>query len=254
MLRSLFASITGLRAHQTMMDVTANNISNVNTQGFKAGRATFADALAQTVRGGGLPTEAAGGTNPMQIGLGTRVASINTLFTSGAPQATGRPTDLAIQGNGFFVVDQGGQRLLTRDGSFGWDGTGQLITPTGARVVGWSADPTTGVIDPSTTPGFIAVPTGVLTPSPTSNVTVGGNLPAGAVVGDVVATSGTVFDSLGTAYDLTVRLTKAGPGSWTAQFTVTNPAGVTTDITPGPAPTLTFNGAGDLTSAATRRT
>jgi flagellar hook protein FlgE len=250
MLRSLFASITGLRAHQTMMDVTANNISNVNTQGFKAGRATFADALAQTVRGGGLPTEAAGGTNPMQIGLGTRVASINTLFTSGAPQATGRPTDLAIQGNGFFVVDQGGQRLLTRDGSFGWDGTGQLITPTGARVIGWSADPTTGAIDPSTTPGFIAVPTGVLTPSPTSNVTVGGNLPAGAAVGDVVATSGTVFDSLGTAYDLTVRLTKAGPGSWTAQFTVTNPAGVTTDITPGPGPTLTFNGAGDLTSAA----
>jgi flagellar hook protein FlgE len=250
MLRSLFASITGLRAHQTMMDVTANNISNVNTQGFKAGRATFADALAQTVRGGGLPTEAAGGTNPMQIGLGTRVASINTLFTSGAPQATGRPTDLAIQGSGFFVVDQGGQRLLTRDGSFGWDGTGQLITATGARVIGWSADPTTGAIDPSTTPGFIAVPTGVLTPSPTSNVTVGGNLPAGAVVGDVVATSGTVFDSLGTAYDLTVRLTKAGPGSWTAQFTVTDPAGVTTDITPGPAPTLTFNGAGDLTSAA----
>jgi flagellar hook protein FlgE len=250
MLRSLFASITGLRAHQTMMDVTANNISNVNTQGFKAGRATFADALAQTVRGGGLPTEASGGTNPMQIGLGTRVASINTLFTSGAPQATGRPTDLAIQGNGFFVVDQGGQRLLTRDGSFGWDGTGQLISATGARVIGWSADPTTGAIDPSSAPGFIAVPTGVLTPSPTSNVTVGGNLPAGAAVGDAVATSGTVFDSLGTAYDLTVRLTKTGGGTWAAQFTVTDPAGTTTDITPGPAPTLTFNGAGDLTSAA----
>lgn len=250
MLRSLFASITGLRAHQTMMDVTANNISNVNTQGFKAGRATFADALAQTVRGGGLPTETQGGTNPMQIGLGTRVASINTLFTSGAPQATGRPTDLAIQGSGFFVVDQGGQQLLTRDGSFGWDGTGQLITATGARVIGWSADPTTGAIDPSTTPGFIAVPTGVLTPTPTSAVTVGGNLPAGAATGEVVATSGTVFDSLGTAYDLTVRLTKSGPGTWTAQFTVTNPAGVTTDITPGPAPTLTFDGAGNLTSAA----
>jgi flagellar hook protein FlgE len=202
------------------------------------------------VRGGGLPTEAAGGTNPMQIGLGTRVASINTLFTSGAPQATGRPTDLAIQGNGFFVVDQGGQRLLTRDGSFGWDGTGQLITATGARVIGWAADPATGAIDPSTTPGFVAVPTGVLTPTPSANVTVGGNLPAGAAVGDVVATSGTVFDSLGTAYDLTVRLTNAGAGSWTAQFTVTDPAGVTTDITPGPAPTLTFDGAGNLTSAA----
>lgn len=250
MLRSLFASITGLRAHQTMMDVTANNISNVNTQGFKAGRATFADALAQTIRGGGLPTEAAGGTNPMQIGLGTRVASINTLFTSGAPQATGRPTDLAIQGNGFFVVDQGGQRLLTRDGSFGWDGTGQLITATGARVIGWSADPATGAIDPSTTPGFIAVPTGVLTPTPTANVTIGGNIPAGAAVGDQVATSGTVFDSLGTAYDLTVRLTNTGAGTWTAQFTVTDPAGTTTDITPGPAPTLTFDGAGNLTSAA----
>jgi flagellar hook protein FlgE len=251
MLRSLFASISGLRAHQTMMDVTANNISNVNTQGFKAGRATFADALAQTVRGGGIPTDGNGSTNPMQIGLGTRVAAVNTLFTTGALQLTGRTSDLAIQGTGFFVVEQGGERFLTRDGSFNWDSNGMLVTAGGARVVGWPTDPVTGAVDPASAAGFISVPTGVLEPTATTEVTIGGNIPAGAAVGDVAATSGTVFDSLGTAYDLAVRLTKTGPGAWTAQITATDPSGVTTDITPGPAPALTFDGAGNLTSAGT---
>lgn len=250
MLRSLFASITGLRAHQTMMDVTANNIANVNTQGFKASRATFADALAQTVRGGGIPTAEQGGTNPMQIGLGTRVSAINTLFTGGALQLTGRSTDLAIQGGGFFVVEQGGEQLLTRDGSFGWDGNGQLVNATGGRVIGWAANPATGAVDTSNPPGHITLPTGVLAPTATGQVTVGGNLPAGAAVGDASATSGTVFDSLGTAYDLTVRMTKSGTGTWDAQITVTDPAGTTTDITPTPAPQLTFDAAGNLTSAA----
>ncbi len=116
MLRSLFASISGLRAHQTMMDVTANNIANVNTQGFKTSRAIFADALAQTVRGGGIPRTGGGSTNPMQIGLGSRVASVTTNFTPGSLQLTGRTTDLAIQGEGFFVVQREDQQLLTRDG------------------------------------------------------------------------------------------------------------------------------------------
>ena len=97
MLRSLFASISGLRAHQTMMDVTANNIANVNTQGFKSSRAIFADALSQTVRGGGIPTDGTGSTNPLQVGLGTRVAAVNTSFTPGGLQLTGRVTDLAVQ-------------------------------------------------------------------------------------------------------------------------------------------------------------
>lgn len=251
MLRSLYASISGLRSHQTMMDVTANNIANVNTQGFKAGRALFADALSQTVRGGGIPTDSRGSTNPMQIGLGSRVAAVTTNFNQGALQLTGRVTDLAIQGNGFFVVERSGQQLLTRDGAFNWDAAGQLVTAGGARVLGWSADPTTGAVNSSTPPGFISVPTSVLPPEPTTSVVLGGNVSAGTAVGGFVATSGTAHDSIGTSFDLTVRLTKTGVGSWSAQITSTAPDGTVTDITPAPAPIVTFDSAGALTSAST---
>ncbi len=251
MLRSLFSSISGLRSHQTMMDVTANNIANVNTQGFKAGRAIFADALSQTVRGGGIPTTGAGSTNPMQIGLGSRVAAVTTSFTQGALQLTGRVTDLAVQGNGFFVVDRGGQQLLTRDGAFNWDAAGQLVTAGGARVLGWTADPVTGTVNSSTVPGYIAVPTSVLPPEATSAIVLGGNVSAGTAVGDFVASSGTVHDSIGTSFDLTMRLTKTGVGTWSAQITATAPDGTINDITPAPAPTLTFDAAGNLTSAPT---
>jgi flagellar hook protein FlgE len=248
MMRSLFASISGLRAHQTMMDVTGNNIANVNTQGFKAGRAIFADALAQTVRGGGIPTDGNGSTNPMQIGLGSRVAAVNTSFTQGALQLTGRVTDLAIQGSGFFAVERAGTTLLTRDGAFNWDSSGTLVTVGGARVLGWQVD-ATGAIDPTSTPGYITVPTGTLSPEATTDMTVGGNVPAGAAIGDSVATSATVYDSLGTAFDLTVRLTKTGAGTWDATITTTDAAGVVTDITPAPAPEVEFDAAGQVISA-----
>jgi flagellar hook protein FlgE len=251
MLRSLFASISGLRSHQTMMDVTANNIANVNTQGFKAGRAIFADALSQTVRGGGIPTDGTGSTNPMQIGLGSRVASVTTSFTQGALQLTGRVTDLAVQGNGFFVVERSGQQLLTRDGAFNWDSTGQLVTAGGARVLGWTTDPVTGQVNSSTPPGYIAVPTSVLPPAATTNVVLGGNVSAGTAVGDFVASSGTVHDALGTSFDLTMRLTKTAVGTWSAQITATAPDGTVKDITPAPAPTVTFDSSGNLTSAST---
>jgi flagellar hook protein FlgE len=250
MLRSLFASISGLRSHQTMMDVTANNIANVNTQGFKAGRAIFADALSQTVRGGGIPTDGTGSTNPMQIGLGSRVAAVTTSFSQGALQLTGRVTDLAIQGNGFFVVERSGQQLLTRDGAFNWDSSGQLVTAGGARVLGWTTDPVTGAVNSSTVPAFISVPTSVLPPAATSQIVLGGNVSAGTAVGDFVASSGTVHDSIGTSFDLTIRLNKTGVGAWSAQITATAPDGTVKDITPAPAPALTFDSAGNLTSAA----
>ncbi len=248
MLRSLYSSISGLRAHQAMMDVTANNIANVNTQGFKAGRAVFADALSQTVRGGGIPTDGSGSTNPMQIGLGSRVASVSTSFSQGALQLTGRVNDLAIQGNGFFVVERSGTQLLTRDGAFNWDSSGQLVTTGGARVLGWTADPATGAINSSTAPGYIAVPTGVLPPAATSAIVLGGNVSAGTAVGDFVSTSGTVHDSLGTAFGLTMKLTKTGVGTWSASISAKDPNGVVKNLTPSPAPTLAFDASGNLTT------
>jgi flagellar hook protein FlgE len=251
MLRSLYASISGLRSHQMMMDVTANNIANVNTQGFKAGRALFADALSQTVRGGGIPTDSSGSTNPMQIGLGSRIAAVTTNFGQGALQLTGRVTDLAIQGTGFFAVERSGQQLLTRDGAFNWDAQGQLVTAGGARVLGWTADPITGAVNPSTVPDYVTVPTSVLPPEATTRIVLGGNVSAGTAVGDFVASSGTAHDSIGTSFDLAVTLTKTGVGTWTANITSTAPDGTVTNITPGPAPTVTFNAVGQLTSAPT---
>ena len=112
MLRSMFAAVSGLQAHQTFMDVVGNNIANVNTTGFKAGTVEFEDLLSQTLqwRRRRRPTCIAGGTNPAQVGLGVRLAGIGTNFSQGAAQETGRSTDFAIQGDGFFVVQQGGSQ------------------------------------------------------------------------------------------------------------------------------------------------
>lgn len=134
MLRSMYAGVSGLRTHQTMMDVVGNNIANVNTAGFKASASVFQDVLSQTLQGAGAPTATTGGTNPAQIGLGVRMAGISTNTGQGASQLTGRATDIAIQGDGYFVVDQGGEELYTRAGSFSLDAAGQLVTPSGGLI------------------------------------------------------------------------------------------------------------------------
>ncbi|HFE52762.1 MAG TPA: flagellar hook-basal body complex protein, partial [Bacteroidetes bacterium] len=118
MMRSLFAGVSGLRNHQVRMDVIGNNIANVNTIGYKAQRVTFADALALTLRGAVMPTERIGGSNPMQVGLGMSVNTIDTILNQGSLQATGQQTDLAINGDGFFVLSDGQKYFYTRAGSF----------------------------------------------------------------------------------------------------------------------------------------
>ena len=157
MLRSMFSAVSGLRAHQTMMDVTGNNVANVNTTGYKASRTTFQETLTQLERGGtagddgGVPAElgeAAGGQNPMQMGLGSQVAATDMVFTQGASQNTGRATDVAIQGDGFFVVDAGGQEAYTRGGAFSIDSAGNLVGPGGELAMGWNGEP--GTFDPET--------------------------------------------------------------------------------------------------------
>ena len=139
MLRSLFSAVSGLRSHQTMMDVVGNNIANVNTAGFKSSSTVFEDTLSQVVRAGGGPQGLRGGTNPAQVGLGVRVGGITTNFAQGNTQVTGRATDVALQGDGFFVVKQDGQTLYSRAGAFSFDATGQLVNPDGAIVQGWGA-------------------------------------------------------------------------------------------------------------------
>ncbi|MGB7979768.1 MAG: flagellar hook-basal body complex protein [Candidatus Nanopelagicales bacterium] len=140
MLRSLFSGISGLRAHQAMLDVSGNNIANANTTGFKSSSTLFQDTLSQTLRGPASASTYNGGTNPVQMGLGVQVAATSTDFTQGSSQVTGRPTDMMIQGDGLFVVQKGSEQLYTRAGAFTFDEAGDLVTPSGGRVQGYLVD------------------------------------------------------------------------------------------------------------------
>ena len=140
MMRSLFSGVSGLKNHQTRMDVIGNNISNVNTTGFKSSRVTFADTLNQTMTGAAAPNGTLGGTNPKQVGLGSAVSSIDLLFTDGSVQSTGKNTDLCLSGNGLFVVSNGSQTYYTRNGAFEFDAEGNYVMPgSGMLVQGWMA-------------------------------------------------------------------------------------------------------------------
>jgi flagellar hook protein FlgE len=141
MLQSLFTGISGLNAHQRMLDVTANNIANVNTTGFKSSTTQFEDALSQTVQGAGAPTATGGGTNAVQYGLGVVVAGTALNFTQGSNQSTGVTSNMLINGDGFFVVSKNGQQLFTRAGNFTLDQAGNLVTPDGAIAEDTAGNP-----------------------------------------------------------------------------------------------------------------
>jgi flagellar hook protein FlgE len=132
MLRSLFTGISGLRAQQQMLDVASNNIANVNTVGYKSSSAVFESTLSQTIAGASAPTATQGGTNGAQIGLGVKLAGTESNFTQGSAQATGRNSDLMIQGDGFFQVSNAGSIAYTRAGSFTLDSAGNLALPDGS--------------------------------------------------------------------------------------------------------------------------
>ncbi|UQX87957.1 flagellar hook-basal body complex protein [Jatrophihabitans telluris] len=132
MLRSLFTGISGLRAHQQMLDVTSNNIANVNTTGFKSASTVFEDTLSQTIMGATAATATQGGHNPVQVGLGVTLGATEQNFGQGSAQYTGRTSDLMIQGDGFFVVNNNGAQNFTRGGSFQLDTNGHLVTPDGS--------------------------------------------------------------------------------------------------------------------------
>ena len=159
MMRSMFSGVSGLKSHNTRMDVIGNNIANVNTTGFKASRVTFADMISQNLSGASAPNGTIGGTNPKQVGLGTSVASTDLLFGDASVQGTGKNTDLAMTGNGTFVVNRGQQRFYTRNGAFEFDAEGNYVMPgSGLRVQGWMANK--GVLNTKGPAGDINVPAG----------------------------------------------------------------------------------------------
>lgn len=140
MLRSMYSGISGLKVHQTKLDVIGNNIANVNTVGYKSASITFQEIFSQTVASSQTPSPDSGGTNPSQVGLGTAISSITSNYTNGNIQTTGNPTDLAIDGEGFFVVNDGLRDLYTRAGNLSIDSKGNLVTVNGEKVEGWLAD------------------------------------------------------------------------------------------------------------------
>lgn len=141
MLRSLQSGVSGVKSHQTMLDVVGNNISNVNSVGFKKSRVTFQDLLYQNMRGATAPVNNMGGINPMQIGLGVNVAAIETIQTQGPPQYTGNRTDLAIQGDGYFIVGSDEGVFYTRAGNFVLDGNGNMVqSGTGLQLMGYKME------------------------------------------------------------------------------------------------------------------
>ncbi|BCJ53813.1 flagellar hook protein FlgE [Actinoplanes sp. NBRC 14428] len=240
MLRSLFSGISGLRAHQQMMDVTGNNISNVNTTGYKSSQTVFQDTLSQMVNAAGAPQNGSGGTNPAQVGLGVRTASVNANFSQGAAQTTGKAGDMMIQGDGFFITKSGGETVYTRAGSFTFDANGSLTTPNGQIVQGWSAD-TNGVVNTAGAPGDIKLPIGIsLAPEQTTAFTLTGNLSYEAPVGATSAKTIPIptIDANGQSGTLEVVLTKAAPIAGVEQWTITMP-----NVLPAvPAQTIPFPG------------
>jgi flagellar hook protein FlgE len=172
MVRSLYAGISGLRNHQVAMDVTGNNIANVNTTGFKAGRVSFKESMAQLLRGASRPAGNAGdagGTNPMQLGLGMAVGSIDTMLVQGNLQSTGKITDLALEGSGFLVYSSGEGNFYSRNGALQMDANGKLVSPTnGFKLQGMMAA-NDGTYPPGSRIGDIRIPYGEKAPAKTTD-------------------------------------------------------------------------------------
>ncbi|MGM9539447.1 flagellar hook protein FlgE [Anaerovibrio sp.] len=160
MMRSLYSGVSGLKNHQNRMDVVGNNISNVNTTGFKSSRVTFSDTLSQTLSGASAPQGNLGGTNPKQIGLGSALSSIDTLFTDGSVQSTGVNTDLCLSGSGLFIVNDGALSYYTRNGNFKFDKDGYYVNSDGLKVQGWMAGKLGEDINTNGQPGEICIPAG----------------------------------------------------------------------------------------------
>lgn len=179
LMRSLGAGVSGLRNHQLFMDVIGNNIANVNTVGFKVGRVSFSEMFAQTLRGATQPLANQGGTNPIQVGLGMAVATVDTLFNQGSIESTGLATDLAIQGDGFFVLSDGNKRFYTRAGGFQFSPDGTLYMPSnGLTVQGFLANDE-GVIPAGADITSISLPVNQkISARGTTQVQLGGNLDA----------------------------------------------------------------------------
>jgi flagellar hook protein FlgE len=257
-LRSLSAGVTGLQNYTTMMDVIGNNVANINTIGFKSSRITFGELFSQTVRGATQNTGTTGGTNPVQVGLGSSVMSIDTIFSQGVIESTGNQSDLAIEGPGLFIVRNGNKNLFTRVGAFEADSTGALVMKgTGAVLQGRLANGA-GVIPPGANMSDVVIDKSRKSaPKATDVAKIAGNLdasgatyvaadPANGILesGAKVTSTFNVFDSLGITHAVTLTMTKnATANQW--DYDVSDDTG--TSVGTG---NLTFNTDGSVATGS----
>jgi flagellar hook protein FlgE len=231
--------LTGLEASSTALNTIANNLSNMNTTAFKSQNVSFSDLFYQQIGSNGAG-------DPLQVGAGTQIGSTETDFSQGSINETGNATDVALNGNGFFVVQNGGQTEYTRDGNFTLSSSGALTTQSGQQVMGYPV--VNGAVDTNAPLAAIQVPVGqVEQPAATSTMSMTANLDAGAAAGTVVPAQITVYDSLGVSHVATVDFTAQGGGAWT--YNVSLPAG---DATGGAnlTGTLQFDANGNLAAPA----
>ncbi|HTX42440.1 MAG TPA: flagellar hook protein FlgE [Acidobacteriaceae bacterium] len=232
--------LTGLEASSTALNTIANNLSNMNTTAFKSQNVTFSDLFYQQVG-------STGSGDPLQVGAGTQIASTETDFSQGSIDETGNATDVALNGNGFFVVQNGGTTEYTRDGNFTLSADGLLTTQGGQQVMGYPV--VNGAVDTNAPLTAIQIPVGqVEEPAATSSFGLTANLDASAAAGTQVPAQITVYDSLGVSHVATIDFTSNGGGSW--NYSISLPAG---DATGGNnlTGTLQFDANGNLTSPAT---
>lgn len=269
MMRSMFSGVSGLRAHQQRMDVIGNNVANVNTVGFKSSRVTFQEVFNQTLSGASAPDSATsrGGTNPVQVGLGTSVGSIDTLMSTGSSERTDNATDLSISGDGFFIVrgSSADTYKFTRAGNFGLDKLGNLVSGSGYCVYGWQKKNEDGSFDTESPVEPINLYSDnsngnkkIIAAKATTSAAFSGNLDAAKAISTETqfAVPFSVYDALGNSYELSVNFRKVeiNDTGTTWEYTITRDNGTatpdiyTTDVTPAQ---VKFDTQGRLIEGAT---
>ena len=241
---AFYSGLSGLSTNANVLNVIGNNLSNINTVGFKGSSTTFRDIFSTSLTG----TATQGNGNPIQFGLGVQVNSVSQDFSQSSFQATGNALDMAIQGNGFFTLQTSdGRQVFSRAGNFTRNNDGFLVASDGANVMGWNRDPVTGAVNTSATLAPIRIDAGTTASAfATANIRLGINLNSSALSGasSTLTTPVQVYDSQGNTQTLIVNYTKTGTNTW--NYAVTGPAGAT--ITGANAGTLVFSASGALQS------
>jgi flagellar hook protein FlgE len=235
---SFSAALSGLQAGTLALNTIGNNLANINTTAYKDQKTTFEDLFYQQV---GM----SGSNNPIQLGVGTKVSGTTTNFLQGAIETTGNPNNVALDGDGFFVVQRDGVQSLTRAGNFQLSSSGELLTVDGESVMGYGV--TNGNVNPNGGLVALQLPIGsTQAAQATQNISITANLNSGAAVGTQFSSPVTIYDSLGTSHTLTITYTKTGSNTW--GYSANLPVGDGTGAPVNNSGTLTFDSNGNLLS------